>query len=57
MPTMYDTVIAPAFVEAQSVQHYPADAFPTMHPVIGSTRTLRGRLEPAAARAACSPHI
>jgi redox-sensitive bicupin YhaK (pirin superfamily) len=33
MPTMYDTVIAPTFVEAQAIQHYPADTFPTMHPV------------------------
>lgn len=33
MPTMSETVIAPAFVGAQPVQHYPADAFPTMHPV------------------------
>src|SRR5215212_8469045 len=33
MPTMYESVIAPEFVEAQAVQHYPASTFPTMHPV------------------------
>jgi redox-sensitive bicupin YhaK (pirin superfamily) len=30
---MYDTVIDPEFVRAQPVWHYPATAFPSIHPV------------------------
>jgi len=30
---MSDSVIAPEFVEARPVQHYPAASFPTLHPV------------------------
>lgn len=30
---MQDTVIAPNFIQPQPLQHFPAAAFPTMHPV------------------------
>jgi redox-sensitive bicupin YhaK (pirin superfamily) len=30
---MYDSVIAPGFLAGTSFQHYPADTFPTIHPV------------------------
>src|ERR1700680_2737062 len=30
---MYDTVIAPNFTAPGPVQHFPADAFPSIHPV------------------------
>jgi redox-sensitive bicupin YhaK (pirin superfamily) len=30
---MYDSVVDPSFINGQSLQHYPADAFPTIHPV------------------------
>ncbi len=30
---MYDSVIAPRFVEGQPFQHFPADAFPSIHPI------------------------
>jgi redox-sensitive bicupin YhaK (pirin superfamily) len=30
---MYDTVIAPGFVQAEPFQHFPAEAFPSIHPV------------------------
>jgi hypothetical protein len=33
MQTIYDTVIQPAFVDHKAFQHYPADAFPTIHPI------------------------
>jgi hypothetical protein len=30
---MFNTVIAPTFVEAAAIQYFPADVFPTIHPV------------------------
>ncbi len=30
---MYDTVIAPDFVRTAALQHFPADTFPSIHPV------------------------
>src|SRR6185503_125202 len=30
---MYNTVIAPEFLEPRPVQHFRAEAFPTIHPV------------------------
>src|SRR5579859_7362664 len=30
---MYDTVVAPDFIESQPLQHFPAETFPWIHPV------------------------